>query len=980
MRPLRLEFQAFGSYPGAQTVDFEVLAKRGLFVVAGPTGTGKTTVFDAMVYALYGVLPGQRSRDSEPRSHHAAPDVETVVTFDFEVNGSRYRVQRQPQWERPKKRGEGTTIQNAKATLVKLVGDETESLATQANTCTHKCGELIGLDATQFQRVVLLPQGKFTEFLLSTDDDRETLLRRLFGGELYERVVSWLKKHAEQLDEQVGEVDREVQRHRKNALDSLVTVEVAWLERLRSTSLEAIDDMELGAAIEALRPVREERRKELEAIRAAATSATERKVTGETEATRYDLAEKARRKLAALEAEREDVRIAQDAADASLRARPVVKAADEVGSALRRAESAGQHVEDARAAITAGFKAMGQPMPACDAVEVATTVQQARQQLEAEQRSLDAARDAVAQAAATEAGVVAAGEAHAKLAAGVANVRDALAALEAKASALEPLVNVCADRRASCETLQQRVNTRTRLAVELAALEEAGPAEELAKSSYEALMARFVATQGARLVGQLKPGKPCPVCGATEHPTPAMLDDGGDTVDHGQVDTARDAWSKKTSTVTAHRAAAAGFRATLGHEADESVEHFHAALGAARQLLVEAQDASKELTDTRTVREQRAGELALAIELEQHEGRRLAGLEERARLERNDADQCAIAVAGIDAAVVTSNLVALASLDRVTAGLAARFDEVTTSKAKLDSTMHLLAEQFSASGYPAVEAAQRRLLESTTEEEYLQRAAAWKASLHDTDTRLRQLVEQGVPDTRPDVDALVTAAAAAEAAAKEASTLFTTMSNAVDAAQHAQQRVFKISADSADLRRRRDTARTVFKTCNGEGGIKVKLERWVLAGELERVTQTANVHLARMTTSRYKLARVKDVKGGLTLEVFDAHTGRARTTASLSGGEQFQASLALALGLADVVSHGGSASGRQFEALFVDEGFGSLDPDALDDAIAALSMLQAAGRVVGVITHVEAMKERMHVGIEVKRLPEGKGSTLVVNP
>ena len=135
-----------------------------------------------------------------------------------------------------------------------------------------------------------------------------------------------------------------------------------------------------------------------------------------------------------------------------------------------------------------------------------------------------------------------------------------------------------------------------------------------------------------------------------------------------------------------------------------------------------------------------------------------------------------------------------------------------------------------------------------------------------------------------------------------------------------------------------------------------------------------------MTGYRYRLQRVKEGGRGLTLEVTDSHTGRSRGTATLSGGEQFQASLSLALGLADVISHGGTASGKQFEALFVDEGFGSLDPDALDEAIGALSQVQASGRIVGAITHVEGMKERLHVGIEVRRCANGRGSTLVVYP
>ena len=163
------------------------------------------------------------------------------------------------------------------------------------------------------------------------------------------------------------------------------------------------------------------------------------------------------------------------------------------------------------------------------------------------------------------------------------------------------------------------------------------------------------------------------------------------------------------------------------------------------------------------------------------------------------------------------------------------------------------------------------------------------------------------------------------------------------------------------------------------------LRRWVLAIELDRVTSAANMHLQRMTSGRYRLQRRHAVVDGrkafgLEIEVFDTHTGRERSTSSMSGGEQFQASLALALGLADVVSHGGSSSGKRFEALFVDEGFGSLDPVALQDAIDALHQLQATGRMVGAITHVEEMKRCLHVGIEVRRLADGRGSTIVVHP
>ena len=197
--------------------------------------------------------------------------------------------------------------------------------------------------------------------------------------------------------------------------------------------------------------------------------------------------------------------------------------------------------------------------------------------------------------------------------------------------------------------------------------------------------------------------------------------------------------------------------------------------------------------------------------------------------------------------------------------------------------------------------------------------------------------------------------------------------------------VESMTSENSDDLARYELLDRVASRCEGKGQSKISLETWVLAGELDRVIAAANVHLQRMTSARYRLERTDEAghggrQAGLDLAVRDSFTGRSRPPASLSGGEQFQTSLSLALGLADVVSHGGVASGRRFEALFVDEGFGSLDPDALENAMTALEEIQKAGRMVGVITHVEAMKDVLPIGIRVDRLPGDRGSTLVVRP
>jgi exonuclease SbcC len=312
--------------------------------------------------------------------------------------------------------------------------------------------------------------------------------------------------------------------------------------------------------------------------------------------------------------------------------------------------------------------------------------------------------------------------------------------------------------------------------------------------------------------------------------------------------------------------------------------------------------------------------------------------------------------------------------------LAALATAVTAATTDRDGAQRRLAEQLSVSGYASVEEAQAVMLDADKEADGAAAVEQWRSNVTAANGKVEAFRTQNVPAERPDPSEAAEAAASAQRMVNDAASQFTTADNARAAASDALDEAAAVAAGSADLRQQALDARTVFRTCNGEAGMRVKMERWVLAGELDRVTHAANDHLARMSGHRYRLLRDTTSKGGLTLRVFDAHTGRDRPTGSLSGGEQFQASLSLALGLADVVSHGGAGSGKVFEALFVDEGFGSLDPQSLDDAINALAQLQAAGRMVGAITHVEAMKQQLHVGIEVRPLADGRGSTLTVNP
>ena len=247
MRPQRLRLAGFGAYPGAEEVDFDELARLGLFVVTGPTGAGKTTLFDAMAFALYGELPGGRPL-GEVRSHHAAPADRCEVELTFAIEGVSYRVRRTPEQERPKRRGTGTTVEAATAELHRLDPDGTEvPVASGTRPVTEACVALVGLDAGQFERVVLLPQGRFQAFLLAGTKERRPLLQKLFGTALYRDAVEELKRRAAELRRRVDAVDIEIDHHRLNAKEHLrwVAAGLADDELPALDGVEPDDDLEL---------------------------------------------------------------------------------------------------------------------------------------------------------------------------------------------------------------------------------------------------------------------------------------------------------------------------------------------------------------------------------------------------------------------------------------------------------------------------------------------------------------------------------------------------------------------------------------------------------------------------------------------------------------------------------------------------------------------------------------------------------------
>lgn len=1029
MKPIRLDFEAFGAFPGRESIDFAALAPRGLFLVSGATGTGKTTIFDALCWALYGEMPTKDG--AEVRSDHVADEVRTQVTFVFEVGGERYRVTRNPDQLRPARGGRsGHAREPASALLERETPDGLETVAHKKAAVDAACQELLGLDATQFQRVVLLPQGEFAEFLRAGTAERAKVLSRLFGGAVYHRVVDHLKAHRKQV---VAEADKrsvqldghldEAYTHLRGAIVQLAetgtvgsSAEVAdpfpreqpdtpqdapgernddadpfpreqpsWAEPPPPTRNEDVDRDALAGALAFLDVWLADLAGQVEARHRDAQAATARFDDAKAADRRFTDAETHRATLDALAAAAPQVESDRLAAERSRTARPVVEVATRA-TALQGQLDAAESARDA---------AWAELSPLLAAVDIATTdaephvladlVARRRTDNDEARRRLAAvttAREALTTAEELEAAAI---RSVGVTEAGITESTQRHTTLTGQRTQAAQIAAGAEDARVAYEAADPLLAARRRLDELTPRVAAAHDAFTRADRAYNRTFDRFVATQAPRLAAGLVDGEACPVCGSPDHPDPAT-DADGEPVDFAAVDTAITARTARQGEWQELRARQTETRQRLADAVEYTVAELEERVRTTRTAYEEAKTARLAVTRLDTeLAECRAETSRLTERLtNQREAARKAAaavVDAREHLGAARAELGDLTDADVGAA--TEVLDRLAPL--LTAHRAAHTD-VGRLGGTVTEVAGQVADALAVSGFADVDAARAVAMEPDAERAAHKRAADHVAARNSAEGALRVLQDQGIPAERPDLERLGDAARAAhdrwDAHQRRLTRAGTLRSSAAGALER-----FDTGAEAfAELAGRVAVAKRAANVC-AEGGSasRIPLPMWVLARELDRITAAANVHLVEMTAGRYTLSRVAPGKRGntrvdLDLQVTDSQTGRTRSTASLSGGEQFQASLALALGLADVVSHGGTATGNTFEALFVDEGFGSLDRDALDTAVEALTRLQRTGRMVGAITHVESMKEDLHVGIHVRRRDDGVGSTLTVTP
>ncbi|ALE06524.1 hypothetical protein AL755_15435 [Arthrobacter sp. ERGS1:01] len=1028
MRIHRLEIQAFGPFAGRECVDFDALGAQGLFLLNGSTGAGKTSVLDAVAYALYGQVPGARNGAVKRlRSHHAADGVGPEVVCEFSAGGRRLEVRRSPEWMRPAKRGSGTTREQASTQLREKVDGSWVPLSQRNDEAASEIQRLLGMNMEQFTKVILLAQGEFAAFLRASAKDREELLEKLFGTEIYQDVELRLAADARDaaagvadgmarlaghealartqslqvletsglLDEETGETpDDAVDGDAANAevahagLDSSGTELFDWLAESIATAQRQLGDAVADAeqrneqAVDALAAA--EQRHGRHAVRDAALAEQARLASLAPDADGWRESMKRHREaevLAAVVAAADKTAASLDNAGKRVRAATEGFAANALATAL-----AGE--ADAADPTLAALGALDQDLSGQLAtVAAAEPGEQRLVKLAAELAAGELALAKSAADVAAHQGAQSDGQAR------LAEIRTELAVLRADAVPLPQ----ARERHGSARELVDSILAHTSQAETVGTLAAADLASReaalAAKGSWLDAVELRLSLAAGELAATLVDGEPCQVCGSTVHPAPSTLaGSGADAVQaekkakaaHREAETNAEAAlaglsrARQELAVLAERGGGKDL-AQARADVELAKEGLDAAMAADARLAELAADS--EATETAVARAQEAL-LAASAQVASLTASNGALAQETGQL----ADGLLAARAGYDSLARRSE--AIAAARQVIGDLQdalRRRDSAETAGTEAADALALALAGGSFADAAAVRDARLAAGEAAAVQERLDdygRAGTLNTAQLNSADVAAAAVEAGKgigAPTAAQLEELRSASRGFAAAARAAAVQLALARNAGEQLAETRAAFERSEASVAPLRERAALLGGLADAVRGAGEnqLKMTLTSYVLAARLEQVAMAASARLSTMSGARYTLSHTDaraggNRKSGLGLEVVDEWTQLSRDTSTLSGGESFMASLSLALGLADVVQQ--ESGGLDIETLFVDEGFGSLDDESLDQVMDALEGLRDGGRVVGLVSHVADMKTRIPMHLHVTK--GRNGSTL----
>ena len=915
MRPLKLTIAGFGPYAGVQELNFETLGKSGLYLITGDTGAGKTTIFDAITFALFGEASGENREAGMLRSKYAKAEDPTWVELTFAYDGKEYTVKRNPEYERAKTRGTGMTRQSADAQLTYPDGH----VVTKLKDVDKAIREIIGLTREQFSQVAMISQGDFRKLLQADTKERQKIFRDIFGTGLFVTLQNQLKERSAEVWKQKDQASGSIRQYVGGMVcdaDSPVSVDV---KKAKAGELPIADVM---ALFEQLLSEDRETEARLDTLLAQTETELEKITARLTQAESYAAAKKS------LE-ENEKTEAAQK------------NALETAQTALAEAQATVPEQEALSKSIT-GIDLL---LPSYDELKTKNIA------LDTAQKKMAAAK-AAQQAA--EAGKSALAEEITALKAEQATLADAAAEKEKLTADRQKLADRKTKLQALIDSLAELDTQRQTLADKQAEFLCADAQSSRLLQEYEVKNRAFLSEQAGIIASTLTEGTACPVCGSTSHPCLATLSENAPT--EADVKNARKAYDAAQKATEKASLAAGKQQAVVTTTEAALLKEIEALLpAAALEDAFNAASARKE---------------ALSVQIKALD-RRIT--EAESKIKRKQA---------VDSLIPKKE----ASLSETEVRLSTAKEQIAACTASAEELKQQIASLREKLSYPDKSSAeaQRRALQVklrtlknalTAAETALGRSkenlSATKATIRQLRKQLEGGVETDAEELKNRKNSLTAQKSAIITAQKAVHTRITTN-------ESARKNIAEKQAEVEALESKYTWMKALSDTANGtvSGKDKIMLETYIQTTYFDRILERANIRLRKMSGGQYDLKRRrtaanKQSQSGLELDIVDHINTSERSVNTLSGGEAFLASLALALGLSDEVQ---MSTGIRLDTLFVDEGFGSLDTEALSKAYATLAGLTEGNRLVGIISHVAELKERIDKQIVVAKLRSG-GST-----
>ncbi|MDL4839713.1 AAA family ATPase [Aquibacillus rhizosphaerae] len=1032
MRALILTMTAFGPYSNQQTIDFNDLGEESIFLITGPTGAGKTTIFDAICYALYGRASGSDRDQDSLRSHFATVDQPTEVTFVFKLKGRTYQVTRFPKQQKRKERGDGYTEDPARAELYELVEGNQKLIASKIKDVNETLEEMLGLDYEQFRKMIMIPQGEFRKLISENSKEREEILQKIFRTHFYERITDELKKQSKELREKIEQTEWKIEQE---------TEKIQWSYN-DAEETESTDELliKLADEINKSKQENDQWNKALSKEKETLKLAQEKYYAGKQLAEKFEEYAKLEKNKTDLKNQQAEIDKQTETLKLAQKAAAIIPFENQTNE--RKQEWVEQHEKEVKQQaivekLTEKYNVVQQHYEAeanneKEREKLKETIQSKEAQLEKLNHYVKVKSECnkVEQEKKAEKGNIE------KIQREIEQLNSQLDRLEKQLNEENKWTIAYYQSEAKLKETTDKLNRLKRLQVETNKLTSMRSNYQKVNQQYQKKLKTIEEKRKqlldleeeqkknhAYLLAQhLHDGAPCPVCGSKEHPNSAQENKSAISEESIKLlkkelqDEERDLpkWQDSYVQVKSDGQAQRSLVEDIHKEFKEQLPDLEEK--AINEKIIEWDNLLNELKTERETIEKNVQLIEQAKKqrdkIQQDKKEKESKFQDQTKtLEKinesyiqlrtqQEAIEKELQEPETNPRTLQDELAQLQAkykqwlknwedlqkqheemkqnLQQATTVLEQLQSFVMNTKQRYQDQLNVLDDKIAESNFSSLEAYKQAKC-STSEQERLQESIRdfekRKSSVHE---RIADLAEQVKDQEQPDLVLLKDTVDKQEENIEKMNKSIHALSLQIDQHQHTKETIEALRKDQLNLAKQYYDIGELADLARGENHLKLSFERYVLSSFLDEILLQANIRLDQLTEHRYQLIRSDQVakrgaQSGLDLEVLDHHTGQQRSVKTLSGGEGFKAALSLALGMADVVQ--AHAGGVQLETLFIDEGFGTLDELSLEQAIDCLKGLQQSNRVLGIISHVPQLKEEIHAKLQIIPSPQGSRAT-----